>query len=68
MQTMFVELFLNVGGLATESDHFERSLQCPSYRGISTLIKQCFFLSEVYREFGAKIVDIKVVEINAPLS
>ena len=34
---------------------------------ISTLINQGFFLSEVYREFGVKIMEIKVAEINAPL-
>ena len=38
--------------------------QCPLYRRISTQIRQCFFLSGVYREFGAKIMEIKVAEIN----
>ena len=65
MQTMFVELFLTIG---VKPQNLECSLQCPSYQGISTLIKQCFFLSGVYWEFGAKIVEIKVMEINAPLN
>ena len=52
-----------------ESSHFERSSHAVSIMPAdSTLIKQCFFLSGVYREFGAKVVEIKVAEIKAPLN
>ena len=68
MQTMFVELFLNLGvkqrNLATSS-----VLHKVHDTGGSHPDKTMFFfLSGVYRVFGAKIMAIKVAEINAPLN
>ena len=52
-----------------ESCYFERSSHAVSIiPADSTLIKQCFFLSRVYQEFRAKVVEMKVAEINAPLN
>ena len=48
---------------------FERSSHAVSMiPADSTLIKQCFILSGVYRDFGAKVMEIKVAEINASLN
>ena len=35
---------------------------------VSTVIKQCFFHYGVYQEFGGKVMEIKVAEINVPLN
>ena len=68
MQTMFVELFLNVG-VKPEKLNISSVLHSVHHTGDVHPDKTVFFfLSEVYREFGAKIVEIKVLEINAPLN
>ena len=54
MQTMFLELSLNVGAFLTESILADR------HPG-----ETMFFLSGVYQEFGAKTMEIKVKKINA---
>ena len=63
---MFVELSLNMEikwrNLATLS-----ILECLT-GGSPPCQKKCFLLSGVYRKFGVKIMEIKVVEINAPLN
>ena len=62
---MFVELSLNV-----RVKHFERSSQCPYDTSGSPDPDKTMpvFLSEVYREFGAKIIEIKVAEMNTALN
>ena len=66
---MFVELSLNIGGKAKESSHFGQSSHAVSMiPADSILIQQYFFLSGVYREFGMKVMEIKVAEINVPLN
>ena len=65
---MFVELSINIGikwrNLATtgvlHSVH--------DTGGSSPWQNNAFLLSGVYWEFGAKIMEIKVAEINAPLN
>ena len=35
---------------------------------VSNVIKQSLFHYGVYREFGAKVMEIKVAEVNLPLN
>ena len=53
-----------------ESGHFKRSSVSiiPVDLPPDTTMEQCFLLSGVYGEFGAKIMEIKVAEINAQIN
>ena len=77
METLFVVLSPSTyqGGQAKKSGYFEGSSEFHRYKWISTLIKYISSLdvknqkcSTVYWEFRAKIMEIKVAEINAPIT
>ena len=58
---MFVELSLN----EVLCEGIWRLL---AFSIVSNVIKQCLFHYGVYREFGVKVMEIKVAEVNLPLN